>query len=173
MARVTVTSFTATRMLEIENSTVVSGRIEGNNLVLTTRDGTAIPAGNVRGAEGPRGEAGGVWDATSELKGAIQLAGNIGGTADEPKVVGELSAEVDASLAVVKTEFTHPLTNVVSLIEDNLKAILAQAREAKILASTSIIAKGRAKVHWSGSEAEYVALPLAERNDPGFIAEII
>lgn len=51
----TVTGFTAARMLEIENSTVVGGEVIGDNLQLTTRDGTPIDAGDVRGPVGPAG----------------------------------------------------------------------------------------------------------------------
>lgn len=46
----TVTGFTAERMLAIENGTVVDGSVVGDNLILTTKDGTPIDAGNVRGA---------------------------------------------------------------------------------------------------------------------------
>lgn len=49
---VTVTGFTADRMLAIENDTVVDGNVVGDDLVLLTKDGTPINAGNVRGAPG-------------------------------------------------------------------------------------------------------------------------
>ena len=67
MARVTVTAFTAARMLAIENSTIVGGRVTNDNLVLTTRDGTSITAGNVRGQQGVRGEPGGRPDREGRL----------------------------------------------------------------------------------------------------------
>lgn len=51
----TVTGFTAARMLEIENGTVVDGAVVGDNLVLEKRDGTTINAGSVRGPMGPGG----------------------------------------------------------------------------------------------------------------------
>jgi microcystin-dependent protein len=54
----TVTGFTAERMLNIENSTVVDGEVQGDNLILLTRDGTPIDAGNVRGQKGDTGEVG-------------------------------------------------------------------------------------------------------------------
>jgi hypothetical protein len=54
----TVTGFTADRMLEIENTTVVDGNVVGNNLILVTREGTQIDAGNVRGPQGPAGTPG-------------------------------------------------------------------------------------------------------------------
>ena len=69
----TVTSFTAERMLEIENTTIVDGEVQGDNLILLTREGTEIDAGSVRGPVGPVGppndvEAVGVmkmWAATA------------------------------------------------------------------------------------------------------------
>lgn len=54
----TVTGFTAERMLVIENSTVVDGEVQGDNLILQTRDGTEIDAGSVRGEKGDTGETG-------------------------------------------------------------------------------------------------------------------
>lgn len=48
----TVTVFTAERMQAIEDSTVVDGSVVGDNLILETRDGTPIDAGNVRGPAG-------------------------------------------------------------------------------------------------------------------------
>lgn len=59
----TVNGFTAERMLEIENSTVVDGAVDGSgDLILETRDGTPINAGHVVGADstvpGPAGADG-------------------------------------------------------------------------------------------------------------------
>lgn len=51
----TVTGFTAERMLEIENNTVVDGDVVGDNLILKTLDGTEIDAGSVRGPKGDTG----------------------------------------------------------------------------------------------------------------------
>jgi hypothetical protein len=51
----TVTGLTAERMIEMENATVIDGDVVGNDLVLRTRDGTQINAGNVRGPQGPAG----------------------------------------------------------------------------------------------------------------------
>ena len=51
----TVTGFTSERMLVIENETVVDGEIQGDDLILITREGTPINAGNVRGPIGPIG----------------------------------------------------------------------------------------------------------------------
>lgn len=50
-----VTGFTAERMLAMEDATVISGSVVGDNLHLQTKDGTDIDAGNVRGPIGPTG----------------------------------------------------------------------------------------------------------------------
>lgn len=51
----TVTGFTSTRMLGIEDNSVVSGSVVGDNLILTKHNGSTINAGNVRGATGAPG----------------------------------------------------------------------------------------------------------------------
>jgi hypothetical protein len=58
-----VTAFTAARMLEIENTTVVSGQLDVNgNLILVTREGTQINVGPVKGAKGDPGDDGAKGD---------------------------------------------------------------------------------------------------------------
>lgn len=50
----TVTGFTAARMLDIENKTVVSGSVDGTgHLILLHKDGTTVDAGVVVGPAGP------------------------------------------------------------------------------------------------------------------------
>lgn len=56
---VTVTGFTADRMLEIENTCIVDGDVVGGNLILKQRDDTEINAGSVIGPTGPEGPPGG------------------------------------------------------------------------------------------------------------------
>lgn len=54
-----VTAFTAERMKEIEDTTVVGGLVDVNgNLLLTTREGEAIDAGHVKGDKGDQGDQG-------------------------------------------------------------------------------------------------------------------
>ena len=48
----TVTGFTAARMLEIENETIVNGEVVDGDLILETREGTLINAGPVIAAGG-------------------------------------------------------------------------------------------------------------------------
>lgn len=48
----TVTGVTAARMLASEADSIVDARVDVDNLILTTRDGTDINVGNVRGAPG-------------------------------------------------------------------------------------------------------------------------
>ena len=55
---VTVTGFTAERMLVIENKTVVDGEVTNGNLILVTKDGTQIDAGSVIGPQGEVGPPG-------------------------------------------------------------------------------------------------------------------
>lgn len=50
-----VTGFTADRMLAMEDATVIDARLETDNLVLTTKGGTDIDVGSVRGSVGPVG----------------------------------------------------------------------------------------------------------------------
>jgi hypothetical protein len=54
----TVTVYTADRMKDIENESVVSGQVVGDNLILTKYDKSVINAGNVRGPKGTNGAAG-------------------------------------------------------------------------------------------------------------------
>ena len=53
----TVTGLTAERMIEMEEATVIDGEVRVDNLILITRGGTEIDAGNVRGPVGPQGPA--------------------------------------------------------------------------------------------------------------------
>lgn len=54
----TVTGLTADRMIAIEQASVVDGDVIGNDLILTTKGGTQINAGNVRGPKGDPGPVG-------------------------------------------------------------------------------------------------------------------
>lgn len=54
----TVTGYTAERMAEIEGASIIDGQVVGNNLILTTHNGTQINAGPVVGPQGPQGETG-------------------------------------------------------------------------------------------------------------------
>lgn len=68
----TVTGFTADRMLEIENETVVSGLVDVNgDLLLYTREGTEINAGYVKGDPGDDAT---VPDASETVKGKAEIA---------------------------------------------------------------------------------------------------
>ena len=69
----TITGFTAARMLEIENTTVVDGHIDGDDLVLVTRAGTEIVAGSVVGPVGPQGPNADVGDIKASMR--TSLAG--------------------------------------------------------------------------------------------------
>lgn len=53
-----VTGFTAERMLEIQNATIVDANIVGDDLVLTRFDGSFVNVGPVVGSAGPEGDPG-------------------------------------------------------------------------------------------------------------------
>lgn len=68
MSKITVTSLTAERMFEIEQSSVIGGRIVGDDLVLRTKGGDEVIAGNVRGFKGRVGKTGNsFWTTTMPL----------------------------------------------------------------------------------------------------------
>lgn len=52
MPEATVRVFTAARMQAIEDDTIISGTVSGDNLILTRKGGGTVNAGNVRGAQG-------------------------------------------------------------------------------------------------------------------------
>lgn len=72
----TITGYTAARMKEIEDTTVVSGSVTGDNLTLLQRDSTPILAGNVRGPTGSPGVT------TGELAAALAISTPIGSVTD-------------------------------------------------------------------------------------------
>ena len=76
----TVTGYTAERMKAIEDKTVTDGEVTGDNLILTTRDGTPIDAGNVRGPQGVKGDTGEVTQAEMDaaITDAVQPSSNPG-----------------------------------------------------------------------------------------------
>lgn len=77
-----VTGYTSTRMKQIEDETVTTGSISGDDLILTTRAGSNINAGNVRGPQGIQGPTGEVT--TAAMNAAIAAATESGaiGTSD-------------------------------------------------------------------------------------------
>jgi microcystin-dependent protein len=92
----TVTGFTAERSEAIENGTVISGTVVGDDLVLTKHDGTTHDAGNVRGPAGPPGPSGGPIGHT----GATGPAGPVGPAGPEG-ASGSLSPAEEALLSPV------------------------------------------------------------------------
>jgi microcystin-dependent protein len=75
----TVTGYTAERMKEIEDSTVVDGEVSGDDLILLTRDGTEINAGNVRGPQGIQGPSGNDISHIMELLSPVGHIASFGG----------------------------------------------------------------------------------------------
>ncbi|QGJ88007.1 hypothetical protein SEA_AVAZAK_25 [Gordonia phage Avazak] len=173
MARVTVTGFTAARMLQIEQSTVVNGFIQGDSLVLQTRGGDDIVTGNVRGPQGDKGDPGGVPDATNAVKGGVRLQGNLTGSAATPTVTGALDGTVDASLATASTPNNDGWGGGPSGgVTMTLRQIVHQVQASFYAIQRTITKSGTAQTIWAGTYAEYAALPTATKNAAGFIAVI-
>lgn len=163
MAITTITGLTAQRMIEIEQASVVTGAIEGDNLVLTTKGGKPITAGNVRGPRGLKGDPGGPVDATPTVTGGIRLTGNLKGTATNPRVTGVLDSSVTASNATVTSTYAgSPQTLGLNVIFQNLREVMAKYLQKS----------GTAHTVWSGTEAQYSALPAETKNAAGFIAVV-
>ena len=95
----TVTGFTAERMLEIENTTVVSGEInESGHLILEQRDGTEIDAGSALPA---------LPDATATTQGIVELA-----------TAAETLARTDATRAVTPASLTSTIAAINADFDD-------------------------------------------------------
>lgn len=75
----TVTGYTAERMKKIEDTTVIDGEISGDDLILVTRDGTSINAGNVRGPQGIPGPGGSDITAVMDLLSPVGHIATYGG----------------------------------------------------------------------------------------------
>ena len=120
----TVTGFTADRMLAIENSTVVDGNIVGDNLILLTRDGTLIDAGNVRGPQGIVGPMGEISQA--ELDAAIAAATAAGAITATMLAAGsvETAKIADGAVTAIKlavASVTSPAIAVDSIMLEHMR----------------------------------------------------
>lgn len=62
----TVTGYTAQRMQQIEDESIVDGNVVSGELILVQRNGTTINAGNVRGPQGDTGTTGGIAEAPTD-----------------------------------------------------------------------------------------------------------
>lgn len=163
MAITTITGLTAQRMIQIEQASVTSGRIEGDDLILTTKGGTPITAGNVRGPQGLKGDPGGVVDATTTTNGGVRLAGNLKGTASDPRVTGVLDSTVNVSSAQGTGTYNGTPTTL------SVANIIAKLME---IAAQYLKKSGTATTVWSGTEAQYSALAASTKNAAGFIAVV-
>lgn len=164
MAITTITGLTAQRMIQIEQASVVSGRIEGDNLILTTKGGQPITAGNVRGPRGEPGPYGGPVDATPTVTGGVRLTGNLKGTSIDPRVTGSLDGTVTLTNAVATSTYGGSMQTLsIGVIYQNLREVMA-----KYLRKS-----GTASEVWCGTEAEYNALAAGTKNAVGFIAVVV
>lgn len=164
MAITTITGLTAQRMIQIEQASVVSGRVEGDNLILTTKGGQPITAGNVRGPQGDPGPYGGPVDATATVTGGVRLTGNLKGTSTNPRVTGTLDSSVSATTATVTSTYGGSSQTLgLGVIFQNLREVMAKYLQKS----------GTASVVWCGTEAEYNSLAAGTKNAVGFIAVVV
>ena len=73
----TVTGYTAERMKEIEDNSIVSGAVVGNDLILTKFNGETINAGPVVGSEGPEGPPGPTTGGTVRIPHTWHIPGEV------------------------------------------------------------------------------------------------
>lgn len=129
-----VTSFTAARMKVIEDTTVVGGSISGNDLVLTTREGSNITAGNVRGPKGDKGDAGSVMSVNGDSgpdvvipSGSDTAAGLV-----ELATAAEALAGTDTTRAVTPAGLSNKTASVTQ------RGIVRLATAAEAIAGTDV-----------------------------------
>lgn len=70
-----ITGFTAARMLEIENNTIVAGQVSDGNLLLIRGSGASFDAGSVVGPKGDKGDTGGIAEAPNDGASYVRKSG--------------------------------------------------------------------------------------------------
>jgi hypothetical protein len=109
-------------MLQIENESITDGEVVGDDLILTTRAGTPINAGNVRGPIGPEGPIGEVSDA--ELALAIT---NLDTTLRDDFPGGFITQ-------ALKTANQGPFSSIVDITDLSVNWVAAENRRYRIIA---------------------------------------
>lgn len=90
----TVTGYTAAKMQEINDTTIIDGDVIGDNLILHPRNAPDIDAGNVRGPQGDKGDTG-----IQGIQGVQGIQGQKGDTGD----IGELVAHSETTVGTSGT----------------------------------------------------------------------
>jgi hypothetical protein len=104
----TVNGLTAEKTLELADANIVGAAVVGNNLILTTRGGATINAGNVRGIQGIQGPEGSVTSA--QLTAAL--------------------APINAAINTTNLNLTNSRVTVLQLIEKTVDQTLVYASES-------------------------------------------
>lgn len=129
----TVTGYTAARMQEIEDSAIISGTILGDNLILITRDGTEINAGNVRGPQGIEGPIGEVSEA--QLNAAIAAAHATGAITSDQLASASVTTSKIAAGAVTSTKLAVASVTASAVA---VNAIGSSAIQAGVIGTTHL-----------------------------------
>lgn len=121
----TVTGFTAERMLAMEDATIIDGTVVGNDLILVTKAGVQINAGNVRGPQGNQGIPGPLTTVDADAR-YLKLTGG--------SVSGRITANTSEGLRIVHA--TGPFS---SFYIDSTRVgyIQGQTDEFKLVAEDS------------------------------------
>jgi microcystin-dependent protein len=174
----TITGFTAERMLEIEDGTIVDAEVVGGELILTKHDGTTVNAGPVTGPAGPVGPAG---PAGGLIPGEVRLWPN-GVLPEEANyglwtwANGGVFAVVDHPIASshIATEWrtfggasdpgagNFRVPDLRGLVPAGMDQMPAGARANRMTRSVAIILAGR-----SGEETHIITIPEMPNHNHG------
>jgi microcystin-dependent protein len=179
----TITGFTAGRMLEIEDGTIVDAEVVGGELILIKHDGTQVNAGSVIGPVGPVGPSG---PAGGLIPGEVRLwpnnalpelasyglwtwaNGGVFAVVDHPIAASHIATQwrtFDGASDPGAGNFRVP--DLRGLVPSGMDQMPAGARANRMTRSVSIIIAGK-----SGKETHVISLPeMAAHNhgvsDPG------
>jgi len=174
----TITGFTAARMLEIEDGTIVDAEIVDGELILIKHDGTQVNAGDVTGPAGPvgpGGPAGGLIPGEVRLWPSIVLPelanyglwtwgnGGVFAVADHPVAASHIAPEwrtFGGASDPGAGNFRVP--DLRGLVPAGMDQMPAGARANRMTRSVSIVIAGR-----TGEEIHVITIPEMPNHNHG------
>ncbi len=132
----TVTGYTAARMKQIEDETVVDGDVVGGNLILKRRDLVEINAGSVVGPAGPQGPAG----PSGATNGTVRIPHTFHVPGDVKVAVGDVDFIMPFYIPVLPSKFSR-IVAVRHKINSGVSATFkVQANGVDVVGFTGILA---------------------------------